>query len=104
MKKSSYGKTAVACYMGFVTQAITTNFAPLHFLMFKDSYGIPLGKITLIPTVFFFAELLTDLFCAKAVDRIGYRTSVVAAEAFSAAGLIGLAFLPNLTQDPSPEP
>ena len=100
MKEGSYGKTALACYIGFVTQAITTNFAPLLFLTLKDSYGIPLGKIAMIPTVFFFAELLIDFVCAKAVDRIGYRTSVVASEAFSAAGLIGLAFLPNLMRDP----
>ena len=100
MSNGNYRKTAVACYMGFVTQAITANFAPLLFLTFKDSYGIPLGKIALISTVFFFTQLLTDLICAKAADRIGYRPSVVASEAFSAAGLIGLAFLPNLTKDP----
>lgn len=39
-----------------------------------------------------FTQLLVDLFCAKYVDRIGYRRSVVASEIFSAAGLIGLAF------------
>ena len=41
-----------------------------------------------------------DLFCAKYVDRIGYRRSVIASEVFSAAGLIGLAFLPSLLPDP----
>ena len=41
-----------------------------------------------------------DLFCAKYVDRIGYRRSVIASEIFSAAGLIGLAFLPSLLPDP----
>ncbi|MBQ6426870.1 MAG: hypothetical protein IJJ92_08805 [Clostridia bacterium] len=82
MSNGNYKKTAVACYMGFVTQAITANFAPLLFLTFKDSYGIPLGKIALISTVFFFTQLLTDLICAKAADRIGYRPSVVASEAF----------------------
>ncbi len=33
-----------------------------------------------------------DLFCAKYVDKIGYRRSVVASEILSAVGLIGLAF------------
>lgn len=48
----------------------------------------------------FFTQLLIDLFCAKYVDKIGYRKSVVASEILSAAGLIGLAFLPSLLPDP----
>lgn len=39
---------------------------------------------------------MIDLFCAKFVDKIGYRKSVVASEIFSAAGLIGLAVLPEI--------
>ena len=27
-----YGKTLVACYLGFITQAIAANFAPLLFV------------------------------------------------------------------------
>lgn len=90
----------LACYLGFVTQAITANFAPLLFLMFHNTYGIPFGKIALISTTFFFTQLLVDVFCAKYVDRIGYRVSVVMAELCSVAGLVGLAFLPDLCGDP----
>ena len=56
--------------------------------------------IAFISTAFFFTQLLIDLFCAKYVDKIGYRKSVVASEILSAAGLIGLAFLPSLLPDP----
>lgn len=98
--KKNYQKTLIACYLGFITQAISANFAPLLFLRFHSDYGIPLGQIALISTVFFFTQLLVDLFCANFVDRIGYRKSVVASEVFSAAGLIGLAFLPDLLPSP----
>ena len=98
--KSKYQKTLIACYLGFITQAITANFAPLLFLTFHRTYQISLGKIAFISTAFFFTQLLIDLFCAKYVDKIGYRKSVVASEIFSAAGLIGLAFLPSLLPDP----
>ncbi|SCY63673.1 Fucose permease [Lachnospiraceae bacterium XBB2008] len=91
-----YGKTKIACYMGFITQAIAANFAPLLFLKFHKDYGISLGNIALISTVFFFTQLLVDLFCAKFVDRIGYRVSIVVSEVASALGLIGLAVLPDL--------
>ena len=92
----NYKKTKTACYLGFITQAIAANFAPLLFLKFHRDYGISLGNIALISTAFFFTQLLVDLFCAKFVDKIGYRISIVASEVLSAAGLIALAFLPDL--------
>lgn len=98
--KNNYKKTLIACYLGFVTQAIAANFAPLLFLKFHNDYGISLGKIALIPTMFFLTQLTVDLLCAKFVDRIGYRKCVVASEVASAAGLIGLAFLPELLPEP----
>ena len=98
--KSKYQKTLIACYLGFITQAIAANFAPLLFLTFHRTYQISLGRIAFISTAFFFTQLLVDLFCAKYVDRIGYRRSVIASEVFSASGLIGLAFLPSLLPDP----
>ena len=96
----NYKKTLIACYLGFITQAIAANFAPLLFLKFHKDYGIPLGKIALISTMFFLTQLIIDVLCAKYVDRIGYRKSVVASEVCFAAGLVGLAFLPEMFSDP----
>ena len=96
----NYKKTLAACYLGFITQAIAANFAPLLFLKFHSDYGIPLGKIALISSVFFVTQLITDVLCAKFADKIGYRQCAVAAEICSAAGLVGLAFLPELLPDP----
>lgn len=94
-KNKNYKKTLLACYLGFITQAIAANFAPLLFITFRSSYHISLAKIALIPVVFFFTQILTDIFCAKFVDRIGYRKCIVTSECFSALGLISLAFLPD---------
>ena len=99
-EKKNYRQTLIACYLGFITQAITANFAPLLFLKIHADYGISLGQIALIPTAFFLTQLLVDLFCARFVDAIGYRRSVVASEITSALGLAGLAFLPDLLPDP----
>ena len=100
MKMKNYQKTKIACYLGFITQAIAANFAPLLFLKFHADYGISLGNIALISTCFFFTQLVVDLFCAKFVDKIGYRTCIVTSEVSSALGLIGLAFLPELLPNP----
>ena len=98
--QKNYRKTMLACYLGFITQAITANFAPLLFLKFHTDYGIPLGRIALIPTAFFLTQLLVDVFCARFVDAIGYRRSVVMSEVMSALGLAGLAVIPDLFADP----
>lgn len=97
---TKYKKTKMACYLGFITQAITANFAPLLFLKFHYDYQVSLGSIGLISIVFFVTQLLVDLFCAKYVDRIGYRVSIVTSEVCAALGLIGLAFLPEILPNP----
>ena len=98
--KNKYQRTLQACYLGLITQAISANFAPLLFLTFHKTWEIPFGKIALISTVFYFTQLVIDIFCVKAVDRIGYRKCAVASEIFSSIGLILLAFLPSLLPDP----
>lgn len=99
-KSKNYKKTLIACYLGFITQAISANFAPLLFLTFKDSYGISLEMVALIPMVFYLTQLLVDLGATKFADVIGYRTCVVASQIVSAAGLVLMAFLPDVLPDP----
>lgn len=99
-KTKNYKKTLTACYLGYITQAISTNFTPLLFLTFKNTYGISLEKIALIPMVFFLTQLIIDLAATKFADSIGYRSCVVVSQAVSSAGLILLAFLPQILPDP----
>ena len=98
--QKKYRKTLIACYLSFITQAITANFAPLLFLKFHADYSISLGQIALIPTAFFLTQLLIDVFCARFVDAIGYRPCVVISEIACGLGLAGLAFIPDLFPDP----
>ena len=98
MKLKKYEHTIYASYIGYITQAIVNNFAPLLFLTFATDYNLTLDKITLITTINFAVQLIIDLLAAKYVDSIGYRRAVVAAHIFSAAGLLGMAFLPGTFQ------
>ncbi len=99
-KQKNYKKTLIACYLGFVTQAISANFAPLLFLTFKSTYGITLEKIALIPLIFYLTQLLIDLAATKFADKIGYRTCVVASQVLSAVGLVLMAILPEVLSVP----
>lgn len=87
--------TLKACYTGYITQAIVNNLAPLLFLTFQDTYHISLRQITLLITLNFGIQLVIDLFSAAAVDRIGYRSSIVFAHMISAAGISAMAILPG---------
>ena len=98
--QKNYKKTLIACYLGFVTQAISANFAPLLFLTFKSTYGITLDKIAMIPLVFYLTQLLVDLASTKFADKIGYRTCVVASQVLSTVGLVLMAILPDILPVP----
>lgn len=94
--KLTFKHTVYASYIGYITQAIVNNFAPLLFIIFRDSLGIDLSKITLIITANFVIQLLVDLLSAKFVDKIGYRICIVTAHILSALGLVLMGILPVL--------
>ena len=91
-----YGRTITACFTGYIVQAIVNNFVPLLFLTFQESYRIPLSRITMLVTINFGIQLLIDYLSARFVDKIGYRTAVVAAHVCAAAGLLLLTVLQEL--------
>lgn len=88
--------TVAACFIGYISQAIIVNFAPLLFLTFSGTYGIPLEQITLLITLNFGVQLLTDLVASKYAHKIGYRKCIVAAHLFCALGLISMTILPEI--------
>lgn len=94
-----YQRTMYACFVGYIVQAIINNFVPLLFLTFEGTYGIRMSRITMLITLNFGVQLMVDLLSAGFVDKIGYRISIVAAHVFSAAGLAGLVFLPEMLPD-----
>ena len=98
--RNPYDGTVVACFVGYVVQAIVNNFVPLLFLTFQRTYGIPLSRITLLVTLNFGMQLLVDLASVAFVDRIGYRASMILAHIFSAAGLALLPVLPEVLPSP----
>lgn len=94
--RTSYEHTIYASYIGYITQAIINNFAPLLFLTFASEYNLSLDKITFITTLNFAVQLVIDLLATKVIDRIGYRKCVIAAHICAAIGLIGMACLPSI--------
>ncbi len=94
--KNSFEHTIYACYIGYITQAIVNNFAPLLFITFATSYKLSLDKITLITTINFAVQLFVDLISPKIIEKTGYRAAVITAHVTAAIGLIGLAVFPSV--------
>lgn len=92
--------TVRAAYIGYLTQAITINFAPLLFITFEKTYDISLGKISLLIAVSFLTQLAADAVAAKFSHGVNTRLWVILAHLFAVLGMTGFAYLPDLLPDP----
>lgn len=95
-QSQNYNRTLTASFIGYVVQAIINNFAPLLFLTFQASYGIPLSQITLLVTINFGLQLMIDFLSAGFIDKIGYKVSVMLAHVFCTLGLVLMTILPEV--------
>ena len=98
--EKSYRKTVYACYIGYITQGVVNNLAPLLFLTFINSGWATLRTVTFLTTLNFATQLAVDLLSACFVDKIGYRKCIVAAHIFCFVGLVGMASLPFILPSP----
>ena len=92
--------TIRASYVGYLTQAITINFAPLLFVTFEKTYGISLGKISVLIAISFFTQLSMDLLWARFPKAWNPRAGAILAHVLAVLGLTGFAYLPDLLPDP----
>lgn len=95
-----YRRTIIASYLGYGTQAIVNNLAPLLFVIFQEEFHISVSQIGFLVTFNFLIQILTDYVSAKFVDRVGYKKCIIAAHIFSAVGLVGLGIFPDLFHSP----
>lgn len=93
---TGYSRTTKASCLGYVTQAVVNNLAPLLFLTFQELYNISMERITLLITINFTIQLFVDLLSAGLIDKVGYRRAIVFAHMCSAAGIGGMAVFPAM--------
>ncbi len=91
-----FKRTRLACYTGYVTQAIVVNLAPLLFVIFQDTYHFSLSYIAAITLVTFLVQIGIDLLSVKFIEKASYRSLSVWSQASCAVGLILLAVLPQM--------
>lgn len=97
---SNYRPTKLACYGGYVVQAIVNNFLPILFVVLQTNYKLSyelLGRIVLIN---FCTQIAADAITPFVTSRFGYRKTAVLSQLLAAGGLIFLAVLPGLLPAP----
>ena len=92
----SYKSTKIACYVGFVVQAIINNFLPLLFIIFNTEYHLNYEQLGRLLFINFFVQLVVDALTPLVVKRVGYRGAAIACHGLAAVGLCLLGILPKL--------
>lgn len=90
----NYKSTKLACYIGYVTQAIVINLAPIFFAIFSDSYGVDNASLGTLVLINFVAQILTDITAVRLTAKISMRVCATMAHVLSFVGLVCLGILP----------
>ncbi len=94
--KLTHRSTMLACYNGYITQAICINLAPLLYLTFQRSYGLTLGQISLLIAANFAVQLTIDLVASLFARDMNLRVLIVFAHFATVVGLVGLGIFPEI--------
>lgn len=97
--KSKYTVTKLACYVGYVVQAIVNNFLPILFIALQDMYGLTYEELARIIVFNFITQMVTDFITPKILGITGYRKAAVLAHVSATVGLVLLGVLPRVMQN-----
>lgn len=92
----TYKHTKFACYLGYITQAVVNNLAPLLFVTFDRDFGIGLSKLGTLVVVNFIVQIAVDLLSTQIISIMGMRGACILAHGMSAAGLVMMGTLPMI--------
>lgn len=93
--KLTHRATMLACYNGYVTQAISINLAPLLYLTFQKEFGLSVSELSGLIAFNFFTQLSIDLLASRYARRMNLRLFTVLAHVLVAVGLAGLSVFPQ---------
>ena len=89
-----YKKTLAACCIGYVTQSVVVNLAPLFFVIFGRSFGFSYSYIATVVLVTFVVQISVDALAVTFMGRLGYRRCAVLSQIAAGLGLVALGVLP----------
>ncbi len=96
MTVKSYRLTTLACFVGIVCQAITSNITAILFIPLMSLYGLSYVHLGLLVGVNFTTQVMVDIIASRLVDRFGFRKFVLPADLLGVLGLMLFALSPVL--------
>ena len=93
---NKYLKTKLACYVGYVVQAIINNFLPILFIALQDIYGLGYEKLARLIIFNFAAQIVVDFISPKFINTLGYKNCAVISQFMAALGLASMFLLPQI--------
>lgn len=100
MEQITYTKTKLACYLGYITQAIAVNLLPLLYLTFQEEFSVSLSQLGLLVTLLFVIQIVVDLIASRYGKYLSYRWGSVASFALASLGLVLMCVLPSWMPNP----
>ena len=95
----SYKTTKIGCYLGFFTQAIVINLAPLMFASFQERLSLSYEQLGRLILINFCVQICVDVLFIKLVNILPLRFQLIASQSFSIVGLWGLSLFPEIMPD-----
>ena len=93
----NYKSTKIACFIGFVVQAIINNFLPVLFIIFySHPYNLNYEQLGRLLFINFFVQLIVDALTPVVVKKLGYRGASITCHGLATLGLCMLSILPWL--------
>ena len=95
----TFKHTKLACYLGYITQAIVNNLAPLLFVTFQRDFGIGLSKLGTLIVINFVVQIAVDMLSAQIISGIGMKNTCILAHIMSVLGLVLMGTLPMIVNN-----
>ena len=91
-----YKRTLIACYAGYFVQAVNVNLLAVIFIPLREQYGLTYAQFGTLVLVNSIAQLSVNMFCSKALDRVGTKPFILPALCGCIAGLVMFVLTPVL--------
>lgn len=91
-----YTSTKLACYVGYVVQAVINNFLPILFIALQDIYGLGYEKLARLIIFNFAAQIVVDFISPRFINTLGYKNCAVISQFMAALGLASMFLLPQI--------
>ena len=92
----AYQRTRIACYIGYIVQAVIANLPPLLFIIFQKNYGISNARLGTLVLLCFVTQIVVDLLSGLFAEKLGIRACILTADVSAALGLAALSILPRV--------